>query len=161
MLSITFFYTDIKQTIQGEIDTRDDVYRFSLFVPHRILPRWSKYMKVVHGARVSFHYRYSLFKVLKMANVTSDEFGKCWEFVENKDTDDGLFRLLYEAGFGPRCAAYSSKLDFVRKVLQRYKEAKVFDRFTLASMHVCVHIFFALFGYCSTHVRARSSCLSA
>ena len=97
-------------------------------------------MKVVHGARVSFHCRYSLFKVLKMTNVISDEFAKCWKFVKNKATDDGLFRLWKEAGFGPlSCAETSSKVDFVHKVLQRYQEAKVFDGFTLTIIHVCTH----------------------
>ena len=92
-------------------------------MPRRIASRWANHLKL-QWEKVDFNY--SLFKVLKILNVTSQEFEKSWRFVDESATDDEIFRLLKEAGFGTRPGAISPRMDFVRKVLQRYKEAKVF-----------------------------------
>ena len=92
-------------------------------MPRRIASRWANHLKL-EWEKVDFNY--SLFKVLKILNVTSQEFEKSWRFVDESATDDEIFRLLKEAGFGARSGAISPRIDFVRKVLQRYKEAKVF-----------------------------------
>ena len=59
---------------------------------------------------------------LKMMNVSSKEFASCWQFVKKSTPPEELFSLLKDAGFGPRDAEISPKLEFVREVLQRYKE---------------------------------------
>ena len=137
------------EMIQGQITIPDAVYDFRLCVPPRIHSRWLKYLKVQWARSPCV---YSLLTTLKITNVTSDEFGKCWQFTREIATDDELFRLLKEAGFGPHISARSPKFDFVRKVLQKYREAKVFvglyvlhvyfAGFVFMSMYVCVHIVF-------------------
>ena len=70
-------------------------------------------------------FKYALSKVLKMMNVPSKEFAKCWNFIKKNTTHEELFCLVKDAGFGPRDVALFSKVAFVRKVLQRYKDANV------------------------------------
>ena len=101
------------------------MYEFWLSVPPRLRSRWSKHVRR-QGGNVSFQYKFSLSKMLRMTNVTSDEFAKCWEFVKKNTTHEDIFRLLKEAGFGHRYAALFTKLNFVRKVVQRCKDEKVF-----------------------------------
>ena len=119
-------HTRIKQTIQGQIDKPDYDYGFRVYVPRRIHSRWSKHLKM-QGLQVSkVRVRmYSIETVLKMAGITSDEFAKCWKFMGDNATDDELFRLFKEAGFGTHSSAIAPKIDFLSKVLQRYEDAKV------------------------------------
>ena len=58
-------------------------------------------------------------------NVTSQEFAKCWEFMKKKTTNEELFCLFKDAEFRSPIAMTTGKLDFVRKVLQRYNDTKV------------------------------------
>ena len=120
-------------------------------VPRRIASRWANHLKL-QWEKVDFNY--SLFKVLKILNVTSQEFEKCWRFVDDSATEDEIFGLLKEAGFGVRSGAISPRINFVRKVLQRYKEAKVFvcvcvcvcvyGLLVVVITHCCVSFFFVI-----------------
>ena len=113
----------IKQTFQGQIGVQNSVYNFRFFVPPRLHSRWSKHMEV----QGKLQFKYKLSKILKMTNVPSKEFAKCWEFIKKNTTHEELFCLLKD-GFSLVEAggdAASPKVDFVRKVLQRYEDAKV------------------------------------
>ena len=100
------------------------MYRMVLQVPDRIHSRWCEHAKIDSPSSRVVQYRVSA--VLKMMNVTSQEFAECWEFITKNTSHDEIFYLLKDAGFGPSIHVTSAKLDFVRKVIQRYHDAKVF-----------------------------------
>ena len=113
----------IKQTFQGKIDVEISAYRFRFFVPPRFHSRWAKHME----GRGKLQFKYKLSKILKMINVRSKEFRKCWGFINRNTAHEELFCLIKD-GFSPVEAgghATSPKVDFARKVLQRYEDAKV------------------------------------
>ena len=108
-------------------------------VPDRIQSRWCKHVKI------NTHVGYSIAVVLKMMNVTSQEFSKCWEFMKKSTTDEELFCLFKDAGFCPGVSISSGKLDFVRKVLQRYNDAKVF---VCVCVRACVCVCVCVLCHC-------------
>ena len=107
--------------IQGRRDEDDDVYRMRVHVPDRIHSRLCEHLK-----REESPVGYSISAPLKMLNVTSQEFSECWGFIKNSTTDEELFCLFKDAGFGSSVPVTTRKLDFVRIVLQRYNDAQVF-----------------------------------
>ena len=117
---LSLLQTCIRQIIQGQ----RGVYRMVLQVPDRIHSRWREHAKLDSSRRRVVKYTVSA--ALKMMNVTSQEFAKCWEFITKNASHDELFYLLKDAGFGSSILVTSAKLDFVRKVIQRYNDAKVF-----------------------------------
>ena len=105
--------------MQAKYAEDDNVYRMSLYVPASVHTRWSEHVK--QRARIK-DFAYNISNGLKMMNVTSKEFAKCWQFMKKSTTDEELFCLLKDAGFGPPHAAIPPKVEFIRKVLQRYKD---------------------------------------
>ena len=94
-----------------------------------------------------------MFPSLQRANVSENEFKSCWFYLHPRLSDDELFSLFKDSGFSPRDHEVTG-IAFVRAVLQRYKDAKVFSGFY---QYVFLYAF-ALFTYC---LRVRSSCLPA
>ena len=74
-------------------------------------------------------YDFAVTNALELANVSTKEFLKCWQFVRPRTPPDEVFSWFKDAGFRQgstkvslRVPAVSLKVVFVRKILQRYKE---------------------------------------
>ena len=134
--------------IQGEtVDQEMDRMRF--IVPKRIAVRYAQHFKL---PRLDL-YRYDMTSSITKAKVCTAEFKIRWAYMRARLSDDELFSLFKDSGFSPRDHEVTG-IAFVRAVLQRYKDAKVFSGFY---QYVFLYAF-ALFTYC---LRVRSSCLPA
>ena len=65
-------------------------------MPQRIVTRWGKHVK--NEQKTLFEYR--IHTALKRANVSADEFKKCWAFVAPRLSEGEIFNLLNRGGFG-------------------------------------------------------------
>ena len=93
-------------------------------MPKRIKARWSRH----HNLPKQDRYTYDIAPALKKAKIDTDEFNICWSYLNAKLSSDELFSLFY-FGFSPRDPDVPGRLAFVRTVLKRYKDAKVFSGF--------------------------------
>ena len=117
-----------------------DIAGVLLYIPMRINARWAKYHNLLHRDV----YKYDITTIVKKANIRVDEFKKCWFYVKSRLSDDELFSLFKDSGFSPKgLQEMSSRLDFVKNVVQRYKDTMVFLGLLLACISVvygCVHL---------------------
>ena len=108
-------------------DDEDEFSSTTVILPKWINPRWNKFVKRPYPLRM---YQYGISPALKSANVSRKEFLKCWRFVRSRAAPDDVFSWLKDAGFGQGSIAKSRRtplrVAFVRKIIQQYKDMKVF-----------------------------------
>ena len=109
-------------------------------MPKRIKARWSRH----HNLPKQDRYTYDIAPALKKAKIDTDEFNICWSYLNARLSSDEIFSLFY-FGFSPTDPDVPGRLAFVRTVLKRYKDAKVFFGFyqyailyTFVSCYVCI-----------------------
>ena len=95
--------------------------RARISVPKRIRVRWVQH----HNLPQQDRYQYRMNSSLAKAKVCAEEFFTQWAYVRARLSDDKLFSL-FNFGFSPREHDVTRRLAFVRTVLQRYTDAKVF-----------------------------------
>ena len=106
--------------IQGKtVDQEMDRMRF--IVPKRIAVRYAQHFKL---PRLDL-YRYDMTSSITKAKVCTAEFKIRWAYMRARLSDDELFSLFKDSGFSPRDHEVTG-IAFVRAVLQRYKDVKVF-----------------------------------
>ena len=94
-------------------------------VPRRIRARWLKHVEIT---QTSTDYQYDISSAVKIANVCPEELRKCWKFVKSVISNEELFCMFKDAGFGS-CRKQKQPhhvVSFVKKILQRYQDFKVF-----------------------------------
>ena len=107
----------------------------SVSVPRRIVTRWGKH---VRNERKPF-FQYKINAALERANVGKDEFKKCWKFVTRTMSDEDLFNLFKQAGFGQPNSKIVSKINFVKQVMgQSQVMAKPVSLSCMPLMHFCL-----------------------
>ena len=125
MLSLVYNTLNAFWCIQEQSDGEDEARYTSIFVPTRINARWSKLVK--HRRTT---YQYGVTKALNSANIGREEFLKRWRFVKSRTPPDELFSWFKEARFGQGYMKVSRRtplrVAFIRKILQRYTDIKVF-----------------------------------
>ena len=121
MLSLVYNTLNAFWFIQEQSDGEDEARYTSIVIPMRINARWRKLVK--HRRTT---YQYGVTKALNSANISRDEFLKCWRFVRPRTPPDELFSWFKEARFGQGPMKVSQRtplrMAFVRKILQRYKD---------------------------------------
>ena len=106
-----------------------------VYLPKLIISRWNTFLK---SDRKRKKYWYVITTALEVENVDKEEFLKCWKFVRPRTRPEEVFSWFKDAGFGQihsTSARKSLRVAFVRKILQRYKDIKVY---------ACIHVRFAL-----------------
>ena len=93
-----------------------------ILVPERIGSRWGKHVR--NEKRTVF--RYMVNAALKRANVSADDFSKCWAFVAPALSDQELFNLLKRAGFGQAGFGQpdkniDDKANFIKQIMRRFQ----------------------------------------
>ena len=113
--------------IQEQSDDEDEFSYTYVILPTWLNLRWEKFVKRPHPLRI---YRYGVTAAVKAANISRKEFLKCWTFVRSRASRDDIFCWLKDAGFGQDSIGKSRRtplrVAFVRKILQRYKDIKVY-----------------------------------
>ena len=117
-------YTHIR-FIQEHSDDEGEMKCTQLSVPIWLHSRWKEIVK-----RRRKYYQYSVTDALQSANIRGRKFLKRWRFVRSRTPPDELFSWFKDAGFGQgymmQSLRTSSRVTFVRKIMQRYKDIKVF-----------------------------------
>ena len=98
--------------------------RIKVIVPKRIGVRWAQH----HNLPQLDHHGYDMMPSITNAKVCTGMFKICWNYLRVRLSDDELFSLFKDSGFSPRDRKVIG-IAFVRSVLQRYKDAKVFFGF--------------------------------
>ena len=91
--------------------------KVSIIVPTWIKARWAE----LHKLRPQQQYKYTIHPILQRANISAEEFKKCWFSLERRLSNDELFSLFKDSGFSPSHGEVNGRLSFVKMVLQRYK----------------------------------------
>ena len=111
------------------------------FAKHNNLPTQDAYQYYIPGL------------ILQRAKTSEEEFKRCWLYLHPVLTDDELFSLFKDSGFSPR--AKYGRLEFVRSVLKKYKDAKVL----FLSLRVFLSLAFGLFTDVFACARGADTCL--
>ena len=98
------------------------VARTFVFIPKRLAARWAKH----YNLRRQERYQYRMFdSTLEKAKVSVNEFKKSWRYVHTQVSDNDLFSLLKDAGFGSagdKSRTVDDRVDFIKNVIQRHKD---------------------------------------
>ena len=78
-----------------------------------------------------------MFRHLQKANVSEKEFKSCWFYLHPRLSDDELFSLFKDSGFSH--GEITGRSAFVRTVLQRCKDIKVFCQNLYLYFYVYLH----------------------
>ena len=116
-----------------------------IIVAKRIETRWAEYYNLPQ--RVNYEYVIAA-PILQRANVSAEEFKKCWFSLLRGLSNDELFSLFKDSGFTPSHGEVADRLTFVRMVLQRCNGVKVF-LFLRAVVSTCILGFFFNFSFLS------------
>ena len=106
-------------------------------VAKRIEKRWVEYCNLPQ--RVNYEYMIAA-PILQRANVSAEQFKKCWFSLLRGLSNDELFSLFKDSGFSPH--QVTGKVPFVKMVLQLYKDLKVIFTFWGGGpyVHTCVFL---------------------
>ena len=107
------FHTHIQAPSNGQ-----EMGQVKIIVAKRIETRWAEYYNLPQ--RVNYEYVIAA-PILQRANVSAEEFKKCWFSLQRRLSNDELFSLFKDSGFSPSHGEVNGRLSFVKMVLQRCK----------------------------------------
>ena len=132
-------------------------------MPKRIVTRWGKHVRKERKAR----FQYDIHTAVERANVSADEFKKCWAFVASRLSDGELFNLFKRARFGQRNnTRISDKIQFVKEIKRRFElmgGPVRLSRMPLINVRLCLYIylyFVILHTVMHTHIASIWRCFS-
>ena len=128
-LIITFVGASFNNRMQSQ-----EMATVEICVPMRIKARWTE----LHKLPPQGQYKYTITPILQRANVSAEEFIRCWRHLQLRLSNDELFSLFTDSGFSPN--RRNGRSAFVRNVLKRYKSVKVFFNLDQHVFLVCVAV---------------------